>query len=277
MALNRVYNGGLEVAGGYGNFPDGWVQGNGDASTVYTWVSENAYDGVKAIKIVNPTFMSNLVSVIQDRGVGIPVTEGEKWEASAWMVTDTPGKRLRVLVDFYDAMGAFVASAHLKFSSTTTLARYAGVVTVPAGAARAVVEVGMHDTGTVWLDFVGFARLFPLETMDVADRDQPFFQRTTTGVTTGDTFAFLAPVDTARQAILTFMVRNTGTTAAVVKMQISPDGTTWLDEGAPVNVAGGGAVALVPGRFLRLARLAHRSAAGSQPTTLEVAVQAQSP
>lgn len=275
MAVNRAYNGGFEIGNGAGAFPDGWIRGAGDASTVYSWVSENVYDGVKAIKIVNSTFMANLVSVIQPLGVATAVAEGEKWEAGAWMVTDAPGKGLRVLVDFYDALGGFVHSAHLKFTSTTTLARYAGVVTVPAGAAKAALDVGMHDTGTVWLDAVSFVRLHPVDPVDVGERPERFFYRTVTGVTTGDAFAFLAPVDTSDQALLTFIVKNTGTPNADVKLQISADGSTWLDEGDPRVVAGGATVTLVPATFLKFARLAHRSSVAGQPTTLDVTVQAQ--
>lgn len=116
---------------------------------------------MRSVKIVNPSFTANLVSVIQSPAFATPVQAGEKWAVSAWMATDAPGKELRLLMDFYDAGGAFVHSAHLKFASGVAPALYGGAVTVPPGAGRAVLNIGMHDTGVLWLDGVRFTRLHP--------------------------------------------------------------------------------------------------------------------
>lgn len=275
MPFNRVYNGGFEIPDGTGAFPDGWVKGAGDANTVWSWTTENAYDGSRTLKIANPTFIANLTSVIQHPSAAVAVTPGERWEASAWLLADAPGKQLRLLVDFYDGAGAFVHSAHLKFSSTAGLARHAGVVAVPAGAATARLNVGMHDTGTVWVDAVGFVRLHPLDAADLARQRQNTFERTMTGLGTGDALAFLAPVESGELATLTFIVRNTGGQSLTVQLQVSADGVSWLNDSQEADVAGGSARALVPRTFARYTRLGHRSTTAGLPTTLDVTIQGQ--
>ncbi len=275
MPFNRVYNGGFEIADGTGAFPDGWVKGAGDANTVWSWVTENPYDGSRTVKIVNPTFTANLVSVIQDASAAVAVTPGDRWEASAWMMTDAAGKALRILVDLYDGTGAFVHSAHLKFTSTTSLRRYAGVVAVPAGAATARLNVGMHDTGTVWMDAVGFTRVNPLNAADVGRQRENTFERTVTGLGSGDAFAFLFPVESGELATLTFVVRNTGTRSLTVQLQVSADAANWLADSPEAEVAAASARALAPRTFARYTRLAYRSTAAGFPTTLDVTVQGQ--
>lgn len=275
MPFNRAYNGGFEIADGTGAFPDGWVKGAGDANTVWTWAAENPYDGSRALRIANPTFTANLTSVIQDASAAVAVVPEERWEASAWMMTDAAGKALRVLVDFYSGTGAFVHSAHLKFASTTSLRRYAGVVTVPAGAATARLNVGMHDTGTVWFDAVGFVRLNPLDAADVGRQRENTFERTVTGLGTGDAFAFLAPVESGELATLTFVVRNTGAQSLTVQIQVSSDAANWLDDSPEAEVAAGAGRTLAPRTFARYTRLAHRSTTAGLPTTLDVTLQGQ--
>lgn len=66
---------------------------------------------------------------------------------------------------------------------------------------------------------------------------------------------------------------NTGTTAAQVKVQISPNNTDWIDDGTAVTVDAGALVTLVPSVFLKYVRLA--AIATTTSATLTAFIQGQ--
>ncbi len=276
MAISYIYNGGFEILRADGLFADGWDQGYGDGSTVYSVTTENVYDGTQAMKIVNPTFVANLVSVNQNPSVATAVTPGDKWEASAYFVTDVAAKPLRIVVNFFTGADVYISSLILKFTSTTTLQQYSGVVTVPATAAKATVDVGMHGTGTVWMDFVQFQRLYPVDATAAEANQSRFLPRQVTGITTVDAYSFLALVDVSENSMVTYVVTNTGgANSATVKLQISADGSTWIDDASETTVSLGATVAIVPRVFAQFARLAYRSTSAGLSTTLTVLTQIQ--
>lgn len=70
---------------------------------------------------------------------------------------------------------------------------------------------------------------------------------------------------------------NASTTIApaTVKLQISPDGTNWIDEAGPVTLNTGDVSALVSSIFLKYARIYHAAANAASTVTLNIFCQAQ--
>lgn len=158
--LNSVYNFSFELSDETG-FPDGWLKYYGDSSTVWSQSSEFAVSGQYAMKIYNPTFMTNRTGVLLDKGIS--VYEHQVFKVGAYFRTETAGKELRILVHFYDNNNTLLFSEIYKFTSTTDMELYSALLTVPSGIALDYIkiEVGMHDTGTVWIDNVSVVELYP--------------------------------------------------------------------------------------------------------------------
>jgi len=96
------------------------------------------------------------------------------------------------------------------------------------------------------------------------------------GLSTATDFAGSTARDIGEQSQVTFAVKNTGTTyGATVKIQLSPNNSDWIDDTAETNISAGEMVALVPGKYLRYARVAYKSQTAGQDTSLTIWYQAQ--
>ncbi len=75
-----------------------------------------------------------------------------------------------------------------------------------------------------------------------------------------------------------FGVVNASTTIApaTVKLQISPDGTSWLDEAGPVTLNTGDVTSLVSSIFLKYARVYYAAVDAASAVTLNIFFQGQS-
>jgi hypothetical protein len=82
-------------------------------------------------------------------------------------------------------------------------------------------------------------------------------------VTASLNYAYTAEQDVSSDSQFTFFVVNTGANAAIVKVQISPDGGYWLDNSPEYIVAPGQVQALLPLYFSRYARIAYKASAGT--------------
>lgn len=91
-------------------------------------------------------------------------------------------------------------------------------------------------------------------------------------VATGDTFAGSQVRAVGEFTTYTVWVNNTGGFAAVVRLELGPDGSHFLVDGAETVVAPDQLVALVPYRFAAFARVGYRSAVAGHPTTLEIRI-----
>ena len=77
----------------------------------------------------------------------------------------------------------------------------------------------------------------------------------------------------------TFGVVNAALAAnaqALVKMQISPDGTNWLDEAGPVTINQNSLTALVSSIFLKYARVYYSAVNAASAVTLNIFFQGES-
>lgn len=74
-----------------------------------------------------------------------------------------------------------------------------------------------------------------------------------------------------------FWVQNTGVTnTADVKLQISPDSTTWLDDTSAVTVATSSSAVVVPTRFMKYARISYKSTTAAAATSLTITLNGRS-
>ncbi|GBG57468.1 hypothetical protein SPFL3101_02812 [Sporomusaceae bacterium FL31] len=96
-------------------------------------------------------------------------------------------------------------------------------------------------------------------------------------VTTSDTYAGTGQ-DVATWRTFSFFIENTSATAVsgTVKIQISPDNTKWVDDGAEYVLEQNETTVLVTSKYLRYARVAYKSTVTATPADLSISFQAQS-
>jgi len=96
-------------------------------------------------------------------------------------------------------------------------------------------------------------------------------------VSTGNNYTGSTSRDVSTMATYTFFAKNTGSSnSAIVKLQISPNTTDWVDDSMEITLAPGDTTVLTPSTFLRYIRLAYKSAVADQSTDLDVVFQGQS-
>lgn len=89
-------------------------------------------------------------------------------------------------------------------------------------------------------------------------------------VITGDVYAFSTPRQFSKAFFSTFFIKNDGPEDAVIKLQISSDDITYVDDGLEVTVATGEEVTLIPQIFGNYIRVAYKSATIGLPTILAI-------
>ncbi|MFZ7134564.1 MAG: DUF6385 domain-containing protein [Eubacteriales bacterium] len=95
-------------------------------------------------------------------------------------------------------------------------------------------------------------------------------------VTSGDTYQYVAGQDISNLASYAFFVNNTGANDATLQVQLSPDNTTWVNDGEEVSLAQGVATIANANKFLRYIRIGYMSASIGQSTDLDIIFQGQS-
>ncbi|QJW48576.1 hypothetical protein HA075_24710 [bacterium BFN5] len=96
-------------------------------------------------------------------------------------------------------------------------------------------------------------------------------------VTTADTYTGTGQ-DVSTWRTFSFFIENTSATAVsgTVKVQISPDNTKWVDDGAEYVLDQNETTVLVTSKYLHYARVAYKSTVAGTPATLSISFQAQS-
>lgn len=103
------------------------------------------------------------------------------------------------------------------------------------------------------------------------------FTEATETVTTNGTFTGATARDTSRDGNYSFWVQNTGgTNSADVRLEISPDTTSWLADTSTVTVGPNTAAVMVVNKFLKWTRVAYRSTTAGSTTSLSIVFQGQS-
>ena len=101
------------------------------------------------------------------------------------------------------------------------------------------------------------------------------FTNQSENLTTADDYDGSTQRDISLQRQYSFFVNNTGSNSATVKVQISPDGTLWVDDSTEFTIAGSETKVLGPNRFANYARISFKSTTTAESTTLTVAYQSQ--
>ncbi|AZN38663.1 DUF6385 domain-containing protein [Paenibacillus albus] len=100
-----------------------------------------------------------------------------------------------------------------------------------------------------------------------------FVEQSNSSLPTADAYTALNAVTTSVLGTYSFFVynRGPGTNKADARVEISADGTNWYtDVDTSTGIAVGGVDVLVPQRFLKYTRLAYKSAAAGNATTVDV-------
>jgi hypothetical protein len=101
------------------------------------------------------------------------------------------------------------------------------------------------------------------------------FTNQTENVTSADDYAGSTQRDISLQRQFSFFISNTGTNSAIVKVQISPDGTFWVDDSAEFTIAAATAQVLGPNKFANYARISFKSATTGSSTGITITYQSQ--
>ena len=91
-----------------------------------------------------------------------------------------------------------------------------------------------------------------------------------------DTYQYTAGQEISNLPTYSFFINNTGANDALLQVQLSPDNTTWVDDGDEITLAAGGATITTANKFLRYVRLGYISATTGQSTDLAMVFQGQS-
>ncbi|MEW6545535.1 MAG: hypothetical protein AB1446_01275 [Bacillota bacterium] len=161
---NMAFNGYFDIEAANAEFPMGWVPVNGDQGTRWEWSTEYPVLGQHTVKVRNTSYTRSMVGIVQDQCYAIPVRAGEAWELSAWMKTEQPGVPLRLIAVFMDDTLRYLSEYHLKFTSTTQMQRYGGLVVIPPGVSRLKVACGVHDSpetlpSVLWISWVSLRHI----------------------------------------------------------------------------------------------------------------------
>ncbi len=162
---NLIFNGYFDIKRTDAEFPLGWVRLNGDEGTTVAW-TDGYFDIInrRTVKIGNTTYTASVTGIEQDQQYLIEAQPGVIWELSAWMRTANEGAPVRLIAIFMDENRQYHSERQLKFTSTTRLERYSGLVAAPSGARWLRVACGVHDTpdtlpSVLWVAWMVFRKL----------------------------------------------------------------------------------------------------------------------
>jgi hypothetical protein len=278
---NQIFNHNFVFPNRTLDFPAGWHKFKGHKTADFCWEidsNRNYKIGIKNSKAKLPA------SICQEPPYSVPVYEKQVWEIGAELGVH---QRLwaSVKVHFSSRCSSRVSSIFLDFMVGSTCDFYSGIVTVPPGVDYALIEIGTSDAGTLWIGDVLFRRVFPVEKYDVDPQGrlninnvasvtrilEPVDVKGTLELVrpardfvedvTADTIKrFSTMQDVFPLSSYSFCVINQGSVDGVVGMQLSPNGTNWVEDPiAYEHVAPGQMSILVYNRFARYVRLRYRT------------------
>lgn len=93
--------------------------------------------------------------------------------------------------------------------------------------------------------------------------------------TTSNSFGCIPGSDTSEQSTVTFFVKNTGANPAIVKLDVSPNNSDYMQDSPDTVILPGEMKGFVPMIFAKCTRLCYKSANLSQSTNLLIIYQSQ--
>ena len=292
---NQIYNHNFLYANKSCDFPEGWQIYRGSKSAKFSWEEKHGHSN--RIRIINQLPM-HPASIIQENFFAVPVYEKQVWEVGAVLKAD---HRLQaaIKIHFISRSYSRVIVRCIDFRLETKSDYCYGTLTVPAGFDYALVEIGTTEAGTVWIKDVCFKRVFPIGKYDTDARGRlnintveslkriiepvkvegkfDLVRQTRDFVedlTANPTEKTSTMQDVFYLATYSFCVINQGSVAALVRLQLSPNGMDWVEDPiADDHLDGGKMAILVYNRFARYVRLKYRTEDGS--TLLKIYFQGQ--
>lgn len=277
--VNKIYNHNFVFPSISGEFAAGWQKCKRPRSSSFYREKTGSYS--YAIRITNKS--TQLASICQQRCYKIPVYERQIWEAGAVLKTSKKCCAT-IIVHFINSASTRTLHAALEFIVEPEEDYYYGVVSIPPGSDYVYLELGIKETGTLWIEDVIFKRIFPVGEYDVDPRGRLNINTVEKIKQLVDPVKIQGPVEvkghfakpsrefvedvvacsnkknsTVQDILLlniySFCTLNQGKETIKIQLQISPDAANWINDGPEEYVGPGELKIFVPQRFLRYTRL----------------------
>lgn len=289
---NYVFNHDFWLPGPAGDFAAGWERNRGVRGGSIEWDKDEA-----SCWIVMRNAGGSVPRLCQQRLYSTPVYQGQVWGLGLKCRSE---ESLAIVLNVYFIrQSSRTIKISLEFICEPGLEYYNGVLTIPAGANYAFVEVALHDPGMLVIGDVLFGKAFPvgeydtdaqgrlninrvdsvkqvLEPLTVQRIIEPLYLRGPVEIVrkSKDFYEDLQAVeskavssvqDIIQLRIYSFCVINMGRNNAYIGLQISPDGVHWIDEQpAGTALAAGECRVLVSTYYLRYIRVVFSTGAKNQ-------------
>lgn len=103
-----------------------------------------------------------------------------------------------------------------------------------------------------------------------------FTEASQADLSSADTFTNSTSQDTSQYRVYSFAVYNTGNTNSLdAQLEVSPDDTMWTVDQGPRPITAGSMDVFYPAAFLKYTRIAYKSTAPGDATSLDIYYQAQ--
>ncbi|MEW6661111.1 MAG: DUF6385 domain-containing protein [Bacillota bacterium] len=158
------------------SFPDGWLEVGGDKDTKWVW--NKAPSGEGQVKIVNPHNIK--AGIRQLQSVYVPIGEKQRWLLKVFLTADTPGRLAYIRINYRNPAGFPLGSAEFYHKINPDKTEYQDVMITPCGASAALVEVGLEEAGTLYINGVFCWRLYPIKNIRVDEKGRIFVKNVET-------------------------------------------------------------------------------------------------
>lgn len=251
------------------DFPAGWHRHREHDRSVIRWKQDG-----DTFKVVIKNFDHTLASICQEDEYSVPVYEKQVWEIGA-LLGAHQAMSATARVHFKSRVSPRILSVSLDFRVEPGDEYYYGSITVPDGADYAVIELGTASPGTLSIKNILFRRVFPVnwyntdgqgrlniknvasvsrvvEPVEIARPTRDVVE----DIKVTATQKYSSTQDVLHLTTYSFSAINLGSGKVIYGMQLSPNGTDWIEDPVADNqIAPGQLVILAYNRFARYVRL----------------------
>jgi hypothetical protein len=290
---NQVFNHNFVFINKAGDFPAGWHKYTGHKTADFHLEIADKQDF--SIKIRNQLFR-RFASIAQERSYCISVHEKQLWEVGAILRVNKP---LSASIRIHFLSPSRVLYSSLDFILEPGSNYYCGLISVPGGANYALLELGTSDAGSLWIENVVFKRVFPIDKYEMDARGRLNINTVeavkniidpvnikgrvevkkesrdiSEDVVAGPKKQVSGSQDVLHLLVYSICAINQGNEAALLQLQISPDGINWTDDGLKTRVEAGKMGVCCCNHFLRYIRLVYYTD-NQKTTNLRIYFQGQ--
>jgi len=293
---NRIFNHNFIYPNNSGDFPAGWQKGRGSRSARFFGEQDSKHDA--SVQIRN-SLSHRLASICQQRSYSIPVYEKQVWEFGAILRGNRELSAV-LKVNYISRSSSRILYSSLDIMIDPVSDYYYGIVTVPAGIDYALVEVGTSEIGTLTIEDVVFKRVFPAEKYDMDARGRLNINTVDAVKKIIDPITIKGNIDLKKESrdvvedviagpevqvsglqdvlhlsTYSFGVINQGDEDALAEIQLSPNGSNWVEDAVGNGrIEAGQLQIFVSSYFLRYIRLKYWTESNNT-TDLQIYFQGQ--